>query len=173
MSKESLILTGFMGMGKSTVGPDVAKRLGNAYFDTDDWLETVAGINVPQLVKTNMAEFRRLEAEALETILGQEHVVISTGGGIVSTEVGRTALLAAGSPVVWLKAPFVVAAERVKYDTGRERPLFSNLEIARTLFNDRQEWYAETANHIVDASQPKELVVGTVVSILANGSRPQ
>lgn len=128
MAKEGLILTGFMGMGKSIVGPIVAERMDLEYFDTDDWMGTVGGIDVPHLVKTNMAEFRRVEAVALKTILGQEPGVISTGGGIVSTEVGRSALLASSASVIWLKAPFEVAASRVTSDSGRERPLFSSLE---------------------------------------------
>jgi shikimate kinase len=163
MTKEGLILTGFMGMGKSTVGPAVAKRLDLAYFDTDDWLETVSGRDVPHLVKTNMPEFRRLEAQVLETILDQEPGVIATGGGIVSTAFGRAALLAAKVPVVWLKAPFEVAASRVGSDSGRERPLFSNVETARVLFDERQKWYEETAAYEIDAARPAEEVVEAVV----------
>lgn len=164
MAKEGLILTGFMGMGKSTVGPAAAERIGVAYFDTDDWMETVFGIDVPHLVKTDMSEFRRTEAEALRDILDQEPGVISTGGGIVSTEVGRSALLASRASVVWLKAPFEVAASRVMNDSGRQRPLFSDAESARALFDERQQWYEETADYIVDASQPKEQVVEAVIS---------
>lgn len=166
MAKRNLILTGFMGMGKSTVGPAVAERFDLAYFDTDDWMETEAGIDVPHLVKTDMAEFRRVEAEALKTILDQEPGVVATGGGIVSTEVGRSALMAASASVVWLKAPFEVAARRVMNDTGRERPLFTDIEGAKALFDERQPWYEETAYYIVDASQPKAQVIEAVASIL-------
>ncbi len=167
MAKEGLILTGFMGMGKSTVGPALAELLDVAYFDTDGWMETVSGIDVPHLVKTDMSEFRRVEAEALRTILDQEPGVVSTGGGIVSTAFGRTALLAASAPVVWLKAPFEVAASRVISDLGRERPLFSNVESAQALFDERQQWYEETADFVIDAFQPKEKVVEDVSQLLA------
>lgn len=165
MAGEKLILTGFMGMGKSTVGRKSAENLGVPYSDTDDWMETNAGIDIPELVRTDMAKFRELEADTLITILGENPGVISTGGGIVSTEVGRKALLASNVPVLWLRAPFEVAAERVMQDTGRERPLFSDVDKARTLYEDRMAWYEQTASHIVDASQPLELVVGRVVEI--------
>ena len=168
MSKEGIILTGFMGMGKSTIGPSVAEKLQVNYFDTDEWLETLQGIDIPELVKTNMPEFRRIEAEALKNILDKEPGVISTGGGIVSTEVGRSALLASSASVVWLRAPFEVAADRVIGDSGRERPLFSNVESARALFDERQQWYEDTATHIVDASQPKEQVVEAVMLAVAD-----
>lgn len=169
MSKNSLILTGFMGVGKSTVGPEAASVLGVKYYDTDSWMETEAGIDVPQLVKSDMAAFRKLEAEALEDILTQEPGIISTGGGIVSTEIGRSALRAASVPVVWLRASFDDSAQRVAQDSGRERPLFADTAKALGLYNDREEWYAETSDHIVDASQPVELVVGDIVSIVRAG----
>lgn len=152
MSNKGILLTGFMGVGKSTVGPEVAERLNVGYFDTDQWMEEVQGLDIPHLVKTDMSEFRRLEAEALKTILDQEPGVISTGGGIVSTEVGRNALKASSATVVWLSAPFEVSANRVMGDTGRKRPLFSDEESARALFDERQQWYEETADCVVDGT---------------------
>ncbi len=137
MAGEKLILTGFMGMGKSTVGRQSAKVLEVPYNDTDEWMEINAGVDIPDLVKTDMAAFRVLEAKSLLTILGENPGVVSTGGGIVSTDAGRNALLAAGVPVLWLKAPFDVAAERVLQDTGRERPLFSDIDTARKLYEER------------------------------------
>src|SRR5262245_49775536 len=101
MVATTLILTGFMGMGKSTVGRKSAELLHVPYNDTDDWMETNAGVDVPELVRTDLAKFRELEAGALRTILGETSGVISTGGGIVSDQVGRSALLASNVPVLW------------------------------------------------------------------------
>ena len=168
MSGEKLILTGFMGMGKSTVGRKSAEVIKTEYTDTDEWMEAI-GINIPELVKTDVAKFRRLEAHALNTILDTNIGIISTGGGIVSTEVGRNALNGADVPVVWLRAPFEVAENRVLQDTGRERPLFADVDKARALYQERMEWYQETASHIVDASQPVDLVVDEVVDIARMG----
>ena len=167
MSNEHLILTGFMGMGKSTVGPKVAETLGVNYYDTDNWMETESGVSVPDLVRTDMQAFRKLEAATLVDILELEPGVISTGGGIVSTEVGRKALLASGVPVIWMWANFDVVAKRVSEDSvGRDRPLFDDVEKARALNDERQGWYRETATHTVDASQPIELVTGDIVAIV-------
>lgn len=165
MTKEHLVLTGFMGVGKSTVGPQAADVLGVRYYDTDDWMETETGIDVPQLVKSNITAFRKAEANALEAILDREPGIISTGGGIVSTEIGRNALRAAGCPVVWLRAPFDDSAKRVAEDNGRERPLFADTATALKLYDERAQWYAKTSDHIVDATQPIELVVGGIVAI--------
>ena len=166
MAENTVILTGFMGMGKSTVGRRAAELLGVDYYDTDSWMETESGIDEPALVKTDMAAFRKLEADTLREILAAKEGIVSTGGGIVSTQLGRGVLLGSGVPAVWLQAPFEVAAQRVAQDRGRERPLFANIDTARALFNERQPWYKETATAVVDASRPVELVAGDIVSIL-------
>lgn len=165
MAREKLILTGFMGMGKSTVGRKSAELLELPYNDTDDWMETNAHIDIPELVRTDIVKFRELEAATLLEILGETSGIVSTGGGIVSTEVGRKALLATGAPVLWLRAPFEAAERRVMRDTGRERPLFSDVTKARALYEERMGWYEETASHIIDASQPLELVADRVIQI--------
>lgn len=165
MARETLILTGFMGVGKSTAGRRTAEFLEVPYSDTDDWMETNSGVNVPELVKTDMARFRELEAQTLGIILAENPGIISTGGGIVSTEVGRSALLGASVPVLWLRAPFEVSQERVLHDTGRERPLFNDIDTARSLYEQRMDWYQETAGHIIDATEPIDYVVEQIVTI--------
>ncbi len=169
MASERLILTGFMGVGKSTVGPLAAEELDVNYYDTDEWMETEAGIDIPMLLRSDPAAFRELEARALKVILKRGPGIFSTGGGIVSTEVGRRALLSADATVVCLQVPFDEAARRVSQDSGRERPLFDDAEKARKLYQERLEWYEETANYIVDASRPVDLVVGDIVKIAQAG----
>lgn len=165
MRNKGIVLTGFMGVGKSTVGPEVAGRLKVSYFDTDQWMEEEQGLDVPHLVKTDMTEFRRQEAWALEAILDQEPGVVSTGGGIVSTEIGRNALKASSASIVWLKAPFEVSADRIQSDSGRERPLFNDLESARALFDERQQWYEETADFHVDATLGKSMLATEIIQV--------
>jgi shikimate kinase len=160
-----MILTGFMGVGKSTVGPKVADELTVKYYDTDKWMEMESGINVPELVRTDMAEFRRLEAKALLQILDLEPGVISTGGGIVSTQVGREVLLGTTATVVWMRAPFDDLVNRVHDDTSSVRPLFEDKEKARGLYHERMDWYQETSDFSVNALQPIELVVEDIVNI--------
>lgn len=166
MAGERLILTGFMGIGKTTVGLKVSEGLGIGYQDTDSWLETESGIDIPNLVRTDMTKFRELEADALMAILDQEPGVISTGGGIVSTEIGRNALKGANVPVIWMDAPFEVAESRVSADSGRERPLFSDVAKARALYDERRVWYKETANHTVDASLMPEQVAQAIIALV-------
>ncbi len=169
MSNTQLILTGFMGMGKTTVGSMAAETLGVPFFDTDVWMKERMELDVPALVRSDMGEFRRREREALGLIIDQEAGVIATGGGFVSTYLGRQALHAArkkGLQVVWLQADFEVAAARVAADvTGMERPLFKDVHKARTLFDGRQAYYGITASHIVDAALPARVVADQLVAI--------
>lgn len=162
---ERIILTGFMGMGKSSAGKKAAEILDVRYYDTDSWMETERGIDIPAFVKSDVALFRQIEAETLWVVLDQEPGIISTGGGIVSTNVGRNALRGSGVPVVWLQAPFEVAVSRVKADSGRERPLFADVEAARGLFSERQAWYQESATHVVDASDQVERVAAAIAAV--------
>lgn len=165
MASKGLVLTGFMGVGKSTVGPFVAEQLGLGYYDTDVWMEE-EGIDVPKLVRTDMPKFRSLEIAALKTILqDREPSVVSTGGGIVSTPLGRKALLEVVCPVVWMQAPFEDLATRVSKDTGRPRPLFEDRDEAYERFVERTPWYEQTASHYVDASAPIPEVVRDTVHI--------
>ena len=159
---DRIILTGFMGAGKSTVGPLAAELMEGHHFDTDTWMTQVTGIDVPGLVKADMAGFRAQEIKALGEILEQEPGVITTGGGIVSTEAGRRALLNCGVSIGWLQVPFEVAEARVLSDPGMERPLFSDRASAKVLFDERQGWYKETADLIFDASQPARQVAQEV-----------
>lgn len=107
-------------------------------------------------------EFREREHDALLSILEEEPGIVSTGGGIVSTQLGRDALIGCGLPVVWLRLDFVTTKARVDGDTTTRRPLFEDYEKALGLFVLRQPWYAEVSTAVVDASQPIEIVVSDV-----------
>jgi|GEM_PF-3042207 len=162
---ERLILTGFMGVGKTTITTKTADRLDLPHYDTDEHLEA-SGHDIPALVKNNIDEFRKLEAEALLDLLDEyRYGVISTGGGIVSTAMGRNALRSSQVPVVWLDAPFDVLKERVKHDTGRERPLFKDEVFAKNLYDTRKPWYRNTSTDRVDADRDIEPIVTDIAAI--------
>jgi len=82
-----IYLTGFMGSGKSTLGPRLADRLGYDFVDLDRNIERAAG-NTVQAIFADQGEeaFRRLEAERLRAVSRAERVVVALGGGAVSRE---------------------------------------------------------------------------------------
>ena len=78
----SLVLVGFMGVGKSTVGSTLAPRLGLPFVDLDDLIVQREGRSVADIIRQEgEAAFRRLEAEALDTVLSGPPVVLACGGG--------------------------------------------------------------------------------------------
>jgi len=166
MVTERVLLTGFMGSGKTTVGRKTAELLEVAYDDVDDRMEK-NGIDLSVDPKTHMPLFRAIETHTVQTMLRENLGVISTGGGVICTEIGRKVLLAADARVVWLRAPFDAVEERIKQDDGRVRPFFnpSNIDAARALYEERLPWYDATADCVVDASLPLDQVVDQVIEI--------
>ncbi len=164
--EKHLVEVGFMGAGKSTVGKAVAKHLGVPFYDTDRRVAEVAGISIPEIFagKGGEPKFREFEREALMAILEEEPGIVATGGGIVSTHLGRQALIGCGSPVVWLRLDFATTKARVERDVTTQRPLFADPAKALGLFVMREPWYEEVSTAEIDASQPIEVVIDEVAS---------
>lgn len=171
-----LILIGLMGVGKSTVGRRCAQRLGRPFVDTDDIVETLAGMRVPEVFETQGERaFRVLEAQAVaDACASPIPTVIACGGGAVMDADNRRRLRRAGT-VVWLQAPAEVLTDRV--GAGNGRPLLSDPAgepRARThvtatlerLASLRESAYAATADVVVDTTNrsPDE-VVDTVLRV--------
>lgn len=138
----NLILIGFMGTGKTSVGMRVAKSLGWRFVDTDRLIVRQAGKSIPKLFSESGEEaFRELETEVLKKCAEASGQVISTGGGIVTLARNREILKNAGY-VIWLDASPETIYERVKNNAGRpllrtEDPLATIrelLEIRRDLY---------------------------------------
>ncbi len=117
----NLILVGFMGTGKTTIGKDAAKSLGFRFVDTDAVISRKAGKSISDIFAEDGEEaFRQLETEILEECAGKSDQVISTGGGIVTQEKNHPILRQAGY-VIWLKASPEIIFDRVK--RNKNRPL--------------------------------------------------
>src|SRR3954469_10965926 len=100
-----IFLTGFMGVGKTTVGKLLAKERGVAFIDTDHWIEKHAGKTVAEIfAKDGEERFRELEREALaELARDSSSRVIGLGGGAILDPANQKILLETGT-VVWLRA---------------------------------------------------------------------
>lgn len=143
----NLILIGFMGTGKTSVGMRVAKSLGFRFVDTDKLIVKRTGKPIPRIFEESGEEaFRRIETEVLKQCAGGESQVISTGGGIVTREENREILRGAGY-VIWLRTSPEVIYERVK--RNRNRPLLRTvdpLQTIRDLLESRREFYESCAD---------------------------
>lgn len=156
-----LVLTGFMGAGKSTIGRILAKRLDWAFLDLDTHLEQRTGATIPELFERyGEARFRRLESTALASALGQANTVLALGGGTPEGLTNR--LLLEQTPAtltIFLDAPFPVLFDRCMMQ-GIARPVLENPDAAQLRFAARHPLYLRLAHHTLDttASTPEETV---------------
>lgn len=122
-----IILIGYMGSGKTTLGQAVARRTGMRFVDLDDYIESRAGITVKEIFATRgEAAFRDMEREAIAALGADSETVVACGGGTPCFGDNMAALNRMGT-TVYLKAPHSRLLERLKL--GRDkRPLIAALD---------------------------------------------
>jgi shikimate kinase len=148
-----LVLTGFMGAGKSTIGRLLAARLNWAFLDLDAHLEARTGTTIPQLfAQHGEAHFRRLESSALASALGRDHTVLALGGGTPEELTNR--LLLEQTPAtftVFLDAPFPTLFDRCMLQ-DIARPVLEDPAAAQLRFNKRHPLYRRLAGLTIDTA---------------------
>ncbi len=123
MSQQNVILTGFMGTGKSTIGRKLAQRLGLQFVDTDALIVQQNGRSIAQIFAEDGEEtFRQLERDIAQELSQQSGLLIATGGRLLLDEVNVQALRRSGRIFCLTAAPETIY-DRVKHDT--ERPLLN------------------------------------------------
>lgn len=151
-----VVLVGFMGSGKSTVGRELARLLGWSFLDMDRLLEEEAGLSVAEIFRRQgEAAFRAAEARLARAVAGLDrHVVAAGGGAFVAAE--TRAALQEGALTVWLRCDLATLLARLPPDGSR--PLAANRETMAGLFAERESCYRQ-ADWTVDASEaaPEEL----------------
>ena len=152
---DRIVLTGFMGSGKTSVGRILAERLGWRFLDLDAEIERRDGRTVPEIfAASGEAHFRKQETAALAGILGQSRVVVALGGG-APEELGNRLLMeqTPRTAVVYLAAPLETLLERCERDDARTgtagRPLLAQAE---QRFAERRHLYERIAGHQVETS---------------------
>jgi len=153
-------LVGMPGSGKSSVGPELARRLGVPFVELDAEIERAAGKPVTQIFEQEgEARFRELEAAALVETAGQDPAVVSCGGGVVLEPANRVTLRATGE-IVFLSVPLEILQARVR--PAAERPLIREEGDLERLFEQREALYREFAAHVVDGSGSVEEVAAAI-----------
>lgn len=158
---QRLVLTGFMGSGKTTVGRIVAARLGWRFVDLDEVIEQHDGRTVAAIFsESGEAVFRRLETAALHESLQEENIVIALGGGALETPRNRDLLAgSAQTAIVLLSAPFAVLYERCVQQNAAAiasgepvRPLLGDPDSAAARLARRESTYRAAAAVVIDSS---------------------
>jgi shikimate kinase len=161
---ENIVLIGFMGSGKSTVGRQVARRLRFQFLDTDMLIEERARMPIPEIFKRHgEPHFRERESSVLESLLGTRRHVFATGGGVV-TRPENIPLLRELGLVVLLKADPEEIYRRVSRNTDRPLLQVENpKERAFELMAERAPLYEAAAQFQVDSTGRRHEEVATLI----------
>jgi len=156
-----IVLAGFMGAGKTTIGRLLAERLGWTFADLDHLIEAHAGKTVPQVFAEDGEEkFRRLESTVLARALSSTNTVLALGGGAPESLTNRLLLeQTPGTLVVFLSAPFPVLFDRCMLEElnpqipGQTRPVLADPVAAEKRFATRQPHYRRLAKITLDTTE--------------------
>jgi len=163
-----IVLTGFMGAGKTTVGRLLAAQLNWEFLDLDAHLEARTGLSVPEIFASHgEAHFRRLESSALVNALSRTRTILALGGGTPEILTNRLLLeQTPGTVTVFLNAPFPTLFDRCVLQTI-DRPNLADPVRAEARFLERQPLYRRLARHTIDtAAQSPEETAETLLAAL-------
>ncbi len=168
---KNVVLMGFMGTGKTSSGRMLASRLGCAFVDLDQYIETKEGMSIPEMFKAKgEAYFRGKEREAVREVARRRGVVVATGGGTVKDEENLRALKERGV-LVCLTADVDTILSRT--ERRGERPMLDREENRREavekLMESRRAVYG-CADFSVDTSRLSPMqVTEEIVGFLRRG----
>jgi shikimate kinase len=161
-----VVLVGFMGSGKSSVGRLLARRLGYRFEDMDRRIEERAGRTIAEIFRDDGEEaFREMEREEARALSRLGERVVAAGGGAFTRPETR-ALLQEGALTVWLRCDLDRILARVPADGSR--PLAGNRAIMRALLAEREPSY-RMADAAVDASSGTPREVADRIAALIEG----
>ena len=166
---KNIILIGFMGSGKSTIGVKLSYRLHITLEDTDKWIERKEGRSISDIfAKDGEDYFRRVETNCIRSLMKESsYHVISTGGGMpVQKENGL--LLKELGYVIYLKATPKTIGERLTNDTTRPLLQCENpQEKIRKLLSEREPYYRNAADSIISVDgKDTDLIVSEIIRVL-------
>ncbi|MCW5313367.1 shikimate kinase [Nostoc sp. KVJ3] len=170
----NLYLIGMMGVGKTTVGPLLAKHLAYGFVDIDGVIAKATGKSVSQLfAEVGEAAFRQIESDVLSQVCAFTKLTIATGGGIVLRR-ENWGYLHHGL-IVWLDVPVEIIYSRLAEDTTR--PLLQDADLKgklRSLLEQRTPLYSQADLHItVQEGETPEDIANRIIEVIPSVLKPQ
>jgi shikimate kinase len=168
----NIVLIGYRGTGKSSVGKLLAGRLGKEYVSMDAEIVKNAGMSIPGIVeKSGWPGFREMESRLAKTLALKDHLVIDTGGGVIERPENIHALKQ-NARIFWLKASVPEIVARIEGDTQRPALMAGKTftqEVEEVLKN-REPKYKSAAHHEMDTDAlTPDQVAGRIMDILSKG----
>ena len=148
-----LYLIGFMGAGKSTIGPILSELMGRPFVDLDRQIERLVGARIQEIFdEEGEPTFRGLETSALRGLPDSPPAVVAVGGGAMSVAENRQHLLLHGR-TVWLDVPFEVLCERLAESDRKARPLLGDASSLKKLYDERLADYRRSDFRVAVSSE--------------------
>jgi shikimate kinase len=165
----AVVLVGFMGAGKSSVGAALSRRLGWPFEDLDERIQAREQRSIEQIFRqSGEAAFRKLEHESLRLLVGELNPsarVIALGGGAFAQANNAALLEAAGWPTIFLDAPAEELFRRCR-EQGLERPLRGDAEEFHRLYESRRPCYLKAELRIETSGKDIEAVAAEAITRL-------
>jgi len=164
----NLILIGYRGTGKSTVGKILAERLGRELVSTDAEIIRRVRLSVPDIVQRfGWDHFRDLESEVCRELAGKDELIIDSGGGAILRQQNVDCLKKNGV-LIWLTATVRTIADRLGGDT--QRPSLTGTksftEEVEEVLRERQPKYKAAANHMIETDGRSVIEVAEAILAL-------
>lgn len=169
----NIVLIGYRGTGKSSVGKLLAERLGRELVSTDAEVIRRAKLSIPDIVKRfGWDRFRDLESEVCLELSGKDRLIIDSGGGVILRQQNVDRLKANGV-LLWLTAEVRTITERIGGDT--QRPSLTGVKSftdeIEAVLQERQPRYKAAADHVIQTDGRSLIQVAE--AILAHMQRPR
>jgi shikimate kinase len=164
----AVVLVGYMGAGKTSVGRELARRLRWRFVDLDDEIVAAHGRSIAEFFeKSGEAAFRAAESRALTALLARrpERLVLALGGGAFVQAQNAEAIRQAELPVIFLDAPVATLHERC-VAAGGTRPLFADAARFRQLYAERRPHYLAATHRIATERRDVAQVAVEVAKVL-------
>ncbi|MBQ3928625.1 MAG: shikimate kinase [Clostridia bacterium] len=167
MARKNVVLCGFMGCGKSTVGSLLSRKMGMSFVDLDSYIEKKENKTISQIFEDSGEEyFRQLERQTSQELSQKKGLVIAAGGGTLTYQVNVDAFRQTGT-IVLLDIPVEVVSVRLQNDTTR--PLLNRPDkdkVMKELYDRRLPLYKSAADVVVDATQSPMQVCSEIIAAL-------
>ena len=159
---DNIVLIGFMGSGKTSVGKILARQIHKNFMDVDSIIEKEQGSSISEIFQNKGEEyFRSLEQKCIDKLTQSTGQVIATGGGLpIYCSIPKNSL------IIYIETSFEVILNRLPKKERDKRPLFYDESKAKALFDERINIYKEQATFCVDADQKIQVISHALVDFI-------
>lgn len=171
----TIIITGFMGAGKTTVASALSRKLSCTMIDLDHLIKEREGRTPQEIIDEDGEQpFREIESSALRDALANNTArIIALGGGAWTIADNRALINEQDAFTVWLDAPFELCWQRITSENF-ERPLARDLKSARRLYEERRAFYDQTTLHVrVNEERSADSLAAEIIDALFRETKEQ